>query len=121
MMFYIAWVLTLLIAALHVWFAWLEIVEWGNPRTRSIFGITEEFALESSKLASNIGLYNAFLALGLVLGLLFGATPHPQALVIFLLFWVLVAGLWGAATVSLRIAFVQALPALLALLAWWDA
>jgi len=118
-MFYIAWALTALIAAAHAWIAWMEIAEWEKPRTRAIFGTDPDFAAESAKLASNVGLYNGMLALGLAIGLFLSPVPGP--LVIYLLVWVLAAGLWGAATVSIRIALVQALPAFLALLAWWDA
>lgn len=110
----IAWLLTLLVAALHGYFLWLEMFRWEDARTRALFGTTPEFAAESRVLAANQGLYNGFLAAGLVLGLLLG----QPALVWFLLACVAVAGVYGAVTVSVRVLLVQALPAALALLAW---
>ncbi|MCR8726287.1 DUF1304 domain-containing protein [Frigidibacter sp. ROC022] len=118
-MFYIAWILTLGVAALHGHILWLEMVEWERPRTRKIFGITPEFAFDSKALAANMGLYNGFLAVGLLLGLLTGASGRD--LVYYLLACILVAGVYGGVTVNLRILFAQATPALIALLAWWVA
>jgi putative membrane protein len=110
----LAWILVLLVAALHFWFLWLEMFRWEDMRTRAAFGTTPEFAAESRVLAANQGLYNGFLAFGLVLGLVLG----EPALVWYLLACVLVAGLYGAVTVSVRILLVQALPAAAALIVW---
>lgn len=118
-MFYIAWILTLGVAALHGFFLWLEMFEWEHPRTRRIFGTTAEFAFDSKVLAGNLGLYNGFLAVGLLLGLLTGASGRD--LVYYLLACVMVAGAYGGVTVSMRVALIQAVPALIALLAWWVA
>lgn len=85
-----------------------------HPRARGAFGTTAEFAQESKALAANQGLYNGFLAAGLVWG---AVAPDPvgfQAKVFFLV-CVAVAGLYGAATASRRILFVQTVPALVAL------
>ncbi|MFI8183613.1 DUF1304 domain-containing protein [Actinacidiphila glaucinigra] len=109
-----ATVAVLLIAALHVYILVLEMFLWTTPRARGAFGTTAEFAQESKALAANQGLYNGFLAAGLVWG---AVAPDPvgfQAKVFFLV-CVAVAGLYGAATASRRILFVQTVPALVAL------
>jgi putative membrane protein len=87
---------------------------WRTPRARQAFGTTAEQAETMATLAANQGLYNGFLAAGLALSLVL---PEPSALVlkVFLLACVVIAGLYGAATVSRRIVLVQALPAALAL------
>ncbi len=105
--------LTLLVAALHGYFLYLEMFKWEAPRTRKVFGTTAEFAAESRVLAANQGLYNGFLAVGLVYGLWLG--PAGVIMVAYLLACIIVAGIYGAATVSSRILFVQSLPAALAL------
>jgi putative membrane protein len=106
-------VLTALVAALHVYFLVLEMFLWDKPTGRKVFGLTKEFATASKALAANQGLYNGFLAAGLVWGLLLGAAAG-RPIVFFFLGCVVVAGVFGAATVSRRIFFVQALPALIA-------
>ncbi|MBG9390030.1 DUF1304 domain-containing protein [Caenimonas aquaedulcis] len=109
----IALVLIALVALLHLYFLVLEMFLWTKPTGRRIFNTTPEFAEASKTLAANQGLYNGFLAAGLVFGLLLGANGGP--VLIFFLACVVVAGIYGAATVNKRIFFVQALPALLAL------
>jgi putative membrane protein len=111
----IAAVLIALVALLHVYFLVLEMFLWDTPRGRRVFGTTPEFSAESKTLAANQGLYNGFLAAGLLWGLTLG-TAGQQALVFFLV-CVIVAGVYGAATVTRKILFVQALPAALALAA----
>ena len=86
---------------------------WNTPRGRRIFGTTPEFAAESKTLAANQGLYNGFLSAGLVWGLTLGAAGRP--VIVFFLGCVIVAGVYGAATVSRKILFAQALPAALAM------
>jgi putative membrane protein len=92
----------------------LEMFLWRTPLGRQAFGTTAEQAETMATLAANQGLYNGFLAAGLALSLVL---PEPSALVlkVFLLACVVIAGLYGAATVSRRIVLVQALPAALAL------
>jgi putative membrane protein len=107
----VATVLVALVALIHVYIVVLEMVLWTTPRGRAAFGLEEQFAHDTRALAANQGLYNGFLAAGLVYGLVRDDT-EIQAL--FLVF-VLVAGLFGAATASRRILLVQALPAALAL------
>lgn len=111
----IAAILTGLIALIHVYIVILEMVLWTTPRGRAAFGLTEEFANQTKVLAANQGLYNGFLVAGLAWGLWLGAAGFPVKL--FFLGCVLVAGLFGAATASRKILYVQALPAALALAA----
>ena len=112
----VADVLVALVALIHVYIVVLEMFLWTAPRTRAAFGTTVEFAEESKTLAANQGLYNGFLALALVWGLL-ASDPTGFQLKLYGLACVIVAGLYGAATASKRILFVQVLPAALALLA----
>lgn len=102
-----------LVAFLHVLFLVLEMFLWDKPRGRKIFRLTPEFAAASRSLAANQGLYNGFLAAGLVWGLILGASGGP--IKIFFLVCVVVAGVFGAATVNLRILWVQTLPGAVAL------
>ncbi len=112
----IAGILTAAIAALHLYILVLEMFRWEHPRTRRAFGTTEEFAKATKVLAANQGLYNGFLAAGLIWAVIAGATTDGRPLAIFFLSCVLVAGLYGAATASRRILFIQALPAAIALI-----
>ncbi|XVS66702.1 DUF1304 domain-containing protein [Actinosynnema sp. CA-299493] len=108
-------VLTALVAAIHLYIVVLEMFLWNTPRGRAAFGTTPEFAAESKVLAANQGLYNGFLAAGLVFALIARGTTG-FAFAVFFLICVIVAGLYGAATVSRRILFVQSVPAAIALL-----
>lgn len=112
----VAIVLTALVALIHVYIVLLEMLLWTTPRGRAAFGTTREFAQETKTLAGNQGLYNGFLVAGLICGLIIG-DPTGFAFRIFFLTCVIVAGLYGAATVSRRILFVQSVPAALALAA----
>ena len=103
-----------LVAALHLYFLVLEMFLWTRPFGRRTFGLTAEFAAASKSLAANQGLYNGFLAAGLVWGLVAGDPVGFQA-TLFFLACVIVAGVYGAATVNRRILFVQAVPAAIAL------
>ena len=102
-----------LVALLHLYFMTLEMFLWTTPTGRRAFGTTPEFAEASKVLAANQGLYNGFLAAGLLWGLWLGGTG--RAVVIFFLGCVAIAGVYGALTVSRKILFVQAVPALLGL------
>ena len=104
-----------LVALLHVWILVLEMFLWTTPTGRRAFGLTPEFAEASRVLAANQGLYNGFLAAGLFWGLF----DHLPMLVNFMLGCVIVAGCYGAYSVNKRIFFIQALPAILAVAAWW--
>ncbi len=103
-----------LIALLHVYFLVLEMFLWDKPLGLRTFGQTPEHAAITKKLAMNQGLYNGFLAAGLIFGLLYGGRDGFYILLFFIA-CVIVAGIFGAITVSRRIFFVQALPALIAL------
>ena len=107
-----ATVLTGLVALLHVWFLVLEMFLWTTPYGRRVFKLTEEKAQVTKALAANQGLYNGFLAAGLVWGLSLGA--DGQAIRLFFLGCVILAGIFGAATVGRKILYVQALPAAIA-------
>lgn len=102
-----------LVGLMHVYILVLEMFLWDKPRGMKAFGTTPEFAAASKVLAANQGLYNGFLAAGLFWGLSMGAAGFGVKA--FFLGCVLVAGLYGAATASKRILFVQALPAALGL------
>ena len=101
------------VALLHVYFMVLEMVFWDKPLGRRVFRLTPEFAAASKSLAANQGLYNGFLAAGLVWGLLSGTAGHSIQL--FFLGCIIVAGIFGALTASRKILIVQALPAVIAM------
>ena len=109
-------VLVGLVALLHFYFLILEMFLWTRPTGRRVFRQTVEQAQASAVLAANQGLYNGFLAAGLIWGLVHPVALQGREIQIFFLICVVVAGLYGASSVSRRILFVQALPALLALL-----
>jgi putative membrane protein len=98
-----------LLAALHVYILVLEMFLWDKPAGMRAFGQTPERAAATKVLAANQGLYNGFLAAGLIWGLWLG--PEGFGVKVFFLGCVLVAGLYGAATASRKILYVQALPA----------
>jgi len=108
-------VLVGLVAAIHVYILILEMFMWDTPRGRRAFGTTAEFAAASKTLAANQGLYNGFLAAGLIWGLLMGPAGKPVQL--FFLGCVIVAGLYGGFTASRKILWIQALPAAVAMAA----
>jgi putative membrane protein len=109
----VAVVLVVLVALLHLYFLVLEMFLWTRPLGLKTFRNTPEQAQATRVLAANQGLNNGFLAAGL----LYGAITGTRAFVVFFLLCVVVAGLYGAYSVNRRIFFVQALPALLALVA----
>jgi putative membrane protein len=105
-------VLVLLIGLLHVVFLVLEMFLWTHPVGRKTFKTSVEFALSSKVLAANQGLYNGFLAAGLI----WGAYSGQATLQLFFLSCVFIAGVFAALSVSRVIFWVQALPAMLALI-----
>jgi putative membrane protein len=109
-------ILIALVALLHLYFLALEMFFWDKPLGRRVFNLTPEFAAASKTLAANQGLYNGFLAAGLIWGLIVGGHEGFH-IALFFLACVIVAGIYGALTVNKRIFFFQALPALLALVA----
>ena len=115
-MIWIANALVALVAILHVYFLILEMFLWTKPLGLKTFRMTPEKAADTAVLAANQGLYNGFLAAGLVWGLVHNAPAFAFQIKMFFLVCVIVAGIYGAATVSRRIVYVQALPAALALI-----
>jgi putative membrane protein len=107
-------VLVGLVAVLHVYFLVLEMFLWATPFGQKTFARTREQQEETKALAQNQGLYNGFLAAGLVWSF-FAPAPEMFSLRVFFLACVIVAGIFGAVTASRKILFVQALPAILAL------
>jgi len=102
-----------LVALLHLYFLVLEMFFWNKPLGRRVFRLTPEFAQASAVLAANQGLYNGFLAAGLLWGMSLGPAGHGIKL--FFLGCVIVAGVFGALTANRRILWVQALPGAVAL------
>ena len=106
-------ILTGLVALIHLYIVYLEMVVWDQPQGRKAFGTTQEFASASKVLAANQGLYNGFLAVGL----LFALWQGERMMQLFLLACVAVAGLYGAMSVGKKILFIQTIPAILAMAA----
>jgi len=112
----VAGILIALVVLIHVYIVVLEMVLWTKPRTRAAFGITKELAEQTKVMAANQGLYNGFLAAGLIWSLV-GPEHLRFAFAAFFLGCVILAGVVGAATVGRRILFVQTVPATFALIA----
>jgi putative membrane protein len=111
--------LTALVAVLHLYFLVLEMFLWESPAGRRAFGLTAEMAAATRTLAANQGLYNGFLAAGLIWALYRGTSGLDIRY--FFLGCVVVAGVYGAVTANPKIFWVQALPAILAIAATWMA
>ena len=109
----IANLLIAVVALLHLGFLALEMFFWDHPVGRKRFGMTAEYSKASATLAANQGLYNGFLAAGLVWGLFSG----DFSIKVFFLVCVVIAGIYGGLTAKRSILYIQALPGLLALLA----
>ena len=112
----IANALVALVAALHVYFLVLEMFLWTKPLGLKTFGNSQEKADDSAVLAANQGLYNGFLAAGLIWGLVEGTPAFAFEIKLFFLLCVIIAGVYGALSVSRKILYVQALPAAIALI-----
>jgi putative membrane protein len=115
-MIWIANILVALVAALHLYFLVLEMFLWTKPLGLKTFRNSPEKAAETAVLAANQGLYNGFLTAGLIWGLLEAVPAFAFQIKMFFLLCVIVAGIYGAATVSRRILLVQAAPAAIALI-----
>ncbi len=102
----------LVVAALHVGFLILEMFLWDHPIGREVFSMTAVQSAETAVLASNQGLYNGFLAAGLLWGLVAG----KRDITVFMLLCVVIAGIFGGVTANPSIVFIQALPAAVALI-----
>ena len=115
----LAGVMVAIVAALHAYFLVLEMFLWRTPLGLRTFRMTKEAAESSAVLAANQGLYNGFLAAGLIWGLVAYGVAAGRPILTFFLLCVIVAGIYGAVTVSRRILFVQAGPAIVALVLVW--
>ncbi|AVX03794.1 hypothetical protein MXMO3_01263 [Maritalea myrionectae] len=111
----IAITLVALIALLHIYIMILEMFLWDKPAGLRAFGLELDFAQKTRTLAANQGLYNGFLAAGLLVGLALGAAG--KSFVLFFLICIAIAGIYGAATANRKILFIQTVPAILALTA----
>ena len=109
---FLSHLMVLLVALVHFWFMALEMVLWDHPVGQRIFEMTPEFSASSAVLAANQGLYNGFLAVGLLWGLFAGRRDVK----VFFLVCIVIAGVYGGLTAKMTILYVQALPALVALL-----
>jgi putative membrane protein len=112
-------IMVALVAALHIYILVLEMFLWRTPRGLRSFGMTQEVADSSAKLAANQGLYNGFLAAGLLWGLFAYGVVTGRAILTFFLLCVIVAGIYGGATVNRRITLIQSVPAAVALALVW--
>jgi putative membrane protein len=101
------------VALIHLYILVLEMFLWDRPQGMKAFGTTPELAAQTKVLAANQGLYNGFLAAGLIWGIWLSEAGDPVKL--FFLLCVVAAGLYGAATVSRKILFVQTIPAAIAI------
>ncbi|MBK9966631.1 MAG: DUF1304 domain-containing protein [Holophagales bacterium] len=110
-------VLVAIVALLHLGFLVLEMFLWTKPVGRRVFGLPPDFMVASASLAANQGLYNGFLAAGLVWGLFLG--PAGFSIKVFFLSCVLIAGVFGAVTAKRSILWIQGLPAAVALAVLW--
>ena len=109
--------LVALVAVIHIGIVVAEMVFWESGPVRRAFGMSEVFAANTRVLAANQGLYNAFLVAGLIWALQAGLPGAGAPVAHFFLSCIIVAGLYGAATASRRILYIQGLPAALALAA----
>lgn len=108
-------ILTGLVALIHLYIVYLEMALWDTPRGHKAFSMTPDFAKSTKVLAANQGLYNGFLAAGLLWGLYLGEAGFQ--IKIFFLLCVAVAGIYGAATAARKILYIQTVPAVAALIA----
>jgi len=115
-MIWIANALVALVAALHVYFLILEMFLWTKPVGLRVFGMSPEKAADSAMLAANQGLYNGFLAAGLIWGLVQGTPGFAFQIKVFFLLCVIIAGVYGAVSFSRKTIFMQASPAAIALI-----
>jgi putative membrane protein len=111
----VATALIALLALIHVYILVLEMFLWNTPKGHKAFNLTPEFAAQTQVLAANQGLYNGFLAAGLFWGLWLG--DEGFGVKVFFLACIGIAGLYGAATATRKILFIQAVPAALGLMA----
>lgn len=118
-MAFVAMVLVGLVALLHLYIMLLEVLWWDTPRGQKAFNLTPEFSRQTKVLAINQGVYNGFLAAGLIWGLVHPDPAIAWQIQLFFLACVAVAGIVGAVTSSRKILFIQTVPAMIAIIAIW--
>lgn len=104
-----------LLIFIHVYIMILEMFFWETSRANKVFGVTPELAKQTKSAAANQGLYNGFLAAGLVWGLLLPSTQGDPVLLFFFA-CIFIAGVFGAFTATMRALFFQGIPALIGLI-----
>lgn len=109
-------ILISLIALLHLYFLWLEMFAWTTRGPKVFRNNPPEFFVMTKSLAANQGLYNGFLSAGLIWSLCISTAPWNFYVAIFFLSCVLIAGIYGGLTASIKIIYIQAVPALVALI-----
>ncbi len=110
---YLQLFLVALVAFLHFYFLVLEMFYWTKPKGLKTFGLTKEYAEASKVLAANQGLYNGFLAVGLIWSIISKNTE----VALFFLACVIIAGIYGAySTKKIHLFYIQSIPAIIALL-----
>lgn len=120
-MLYLAKILVGLVAVEHLYILWLEMFAWTTRGPKTFRSLPKHLFEPTKALAANQGLYNGFLSAGLIWSLLISDPVWSVHVAYFFLGCVIVAGIYGALTAQKSIFFVQALPAILALLAVWVA
>lgn len=115
----VAMILVGLVALLHLYIMLLEVLWWDTPRGQKAFNLTPEFSRQTKVLAINQGVYNGFLAAGLIWGLVHPDPAIAWQIQLFFLACVAVAGIVGAVTSSRKILFIQTVPAMIAIIAIW--
>lgn len=105
-------ILIAFIALIHIYILYLEMVLWQTPKGQKAFNLTPEFAAQTKVLAANQGLYNGFLAAGLIWALLYPNPVIGTQIAVFFLCCVAVAGIYGAMTAAKKIIYIQTVPAL---------
>lgn len=109
-------ILVSIVALIHIYILYLEMFLWATPKGQKAFGTTAQVAKDSKSLAFNQGLYNGFLAAGLIWGMLYPDEAVGRHIELFFLGCVLIAGIVGSLTAKKSILYIQALPALIAIL-----
>jgi putative membrane protein len=112
-------VIILIVALLHLYFLWLEMFAWTTKAPKVFRNFEKDLFPKTKAMAANQGLYNGFLVAGLIWSLIISDEVWASNVAIFFLSCVLVAGLYGAYSVSKRIFYVQGIPALLGLVMVW--
>ena len=112
-MAYLSKFLVVLVALEHVYIMILEMFFWTSPKTLKVFGFTQELAEQTTAMAANQGLYNGFLAAGLIWTFFIDNIEWKESVSLFFLACVAIAGIYGALTADKKIFFVQALPAMI--------